>query len=540
MIPDLIFDGHSAILGRVGSGKSFAARGIVEGWLGASRRVCIIDPTDCWWGLRSNAAGDGAGFPVVVFGGDHADVPIGVRSGPRIANIVGTRNTPAIIVTGDMSGHERYQFMAEFLTELFRINRTSLHLVVDEADDIAPQKPFPESARMLGAMERVVRRGRVRGFQVMMITQRPAVLNKNVLTQADTLVAMRMPAPQDRKALDDWITGQADVDQAKEVLASLSALQRGEGWVWSPQNSVLIRQVFPLIKTFDSMRTPEHGEIIQEPTALAPVEVGDLLALLDPEIPADPKMPGKPGTVTQADLQAAEKRGYDRGYAEGGQKAFFRTLDIVQEGLLEEIESLRVSGKIVQKNQSAAKASPAPVAPAVPATPTVPRDARPSPAPLSDGVLHPAARKLLAESARHAPARFTWVQLATLAGLKPSGGHFNSGRKDLRDRGLILEDSNLVLASPAGIEEIGETTPAPSTPAERLDMWCARLPKPAPDMLRTIVNAGGWIDAEGLASTLGIQPRGGHWNLGIAMLRNNGLIEASGKDYRASELFGGA
>src|SRR5438874_1683886 len=27
---------------------------------------------------------------------------------------------------------------------------------------------------------------------------------------------------------------------------------------------------------------------------------------------------------------------------------------------------------------------------------------------------------------------FTWGQLATLAGLKPSGGHFNAGRKDLR------------------------------------------------------------------------------------------------------------
>jgi hypothetical protein len=43
--------------------------------------------------------------------------------------------------------------------------------------------------------------------------------------------------------------------------------------------------------------------------------------------------------------------------------------------------------------------------------------------------IHPAARKLLTALVQHAPARFTWGQTATLAGLKPSGGHFNSGRK---------------------------------------------------------------------------------------------------------------
>jgi hypothetical protein len=46
--------------------------------------------------------------------------------------------------------------------------------------------------------------------------------------------------------------------------------------------------------------------------------------------------------------------------------------------------------------------------------------------------LRPAARKLLLALAQHGPARFTWGQAATLAGLKPSGGDFNAGRKSLR------------------------------------------------------------------------------------------------------------
>jgi hypothetical protein len=49
--------------------------------------------------------------------------------------------------------------------------------------------------------------------------------------------------------------------------------------------------------------------------------------------------------------------------------------------------------------------------------------------------IHPAARKLLTAAARHAPGRFTWGQLAILAGLKSSGGHFNAGRKELRAAG---------------------------------------------------------------------------------------------------------
>ena len=63
--------------------------------------------------------------------------------------------------------------------------------------------------------------------------------------------------------------------------------------------------------------------------------------------------------------------------------------------------------------------------------------------------MHPAARKLLAAAAQHAPGRFSWGQLATLAGLKPSGGHFNSGRKLLRDAGYIAEANDLVEVTPA-------------------------------------------------------------------------------------------
>jgi hypothetical protein len=45
-------------------------------------------------------------------------------------------------------------------------------------------------------------------------------------------------------------------------------------------------------------------------------------------------------------------------------------------------------------------------------------------------------------------------------------------------------------------------------------------------MLRILAARGErYMDAEDLATVLGKKPSGGHWNSGIAVLRNNGLIE---------------
>ena len=45
------------------------------------------------------------------------------------------------------------------------------------------------------------------------------------------------------------------------------------------------------------------------------------------------------------------------------------------------------------------------------------------------------------------------------------------------------------------------------------------------------------VDADELAAALGKKSSGGHWNSGIAILRNNGLIETDGRRYRTAVLF---
>ena len=102
----------------------------------------------------------------------------------------------------------------------------------------------------------------------------------------------------------------------------------------------------------------------------------------------------------------------------------------------------------------------------------------------------------------------------------------------------MAETNGLVTATPSGLKAAGEVPPAPSTPAERLALWCDRLPAPAPEMLRTLAaQSERYMDAEELTAALGKKPSGGHWNSGIAVLRNNGLIEADGRRYRTAALF---
>lgn len=90
-IPAAALKESVAFIGRTGSGKSYAAKGAVEQLLRDGARVCIVDPTGVWFGLRSSADGHAAGFPVVVFGGAHADQAIGEASGGPLATITRPR-----------------------------------------------------------------------------------------------------------------------------------------------------------------------------------------------------------------------------------------------------------------------------------------------------------------------------------------------------------------------------------------------------------------------------------------------------------------
>jgi hypothetical protein len=279
-ISDTALETALAIIGRTGSGKTYAAKGLCERLLGESRRICIIDPTGAWWGLRIGLDG-GAGFPVVIFGGEHADIPLAADAGETLGEAIAHGKVPqAVIDVSEFSNAEQIRFLTAFCETLYaRTNRQPLHLICDEADILAPQNPLPEARRLQGAMNKIVRRGRIKGLRPILITQRPAVIDKSVLGQANTLIAMRLTAPQDRKAISEWMAGHG-LD--KKIVDELPRLPVGTGLVFSGDAEAVERVQFPAIATHDSSRAPKEGEQEKAPQPLDENGLEELRAALAP------------------------------------------------------------------------------------------------------------------------------------------------------------------------------------------------------------------------------------------------------------------
>jgi hypothetical protein len=168
------------------------------------------------------------------------------------------------------------RFFTDFADTILRTNRGPLRLVIDEAHLFAPQAGTRGAGAMpdmLHAANNLISLGRSRGLRIVLISQRPAKVHKDSLTQVESLVAMRLIAPQDRKAVEEWIADQADKETGKEIIASLPSLKTGEAWVWSPEANFLKRVVFPMPTTYDSSKVQGTGKAAKR---LSPIDLEKL------------------------------------------------------------------------------------------------------------------------------------------------------------------------------------------------------------------------------------------------------------------------
>jgi hypothetical protein len=450
--PDKILDKHLGILGINGSGKTYTAKGLAERLLDAKQRVCVIDPTGVWYGLKSSATGKSAGYPVVIFGGPHADLQISGSHGEAIAEAIGTSSTSAIIDTSLMRGGERTKFFADFAETLRIKNKGPLNLFVDEAHLFMPQGRVadPQSANMLHAANNLISLGRSRGLRVTIISQRPAKIHKDSLTQVHSLIAMRLIAPQDRAAVEAWIADQADVSRGKEIIASLPSLKTGEGWLWAPEINMLERVKFPKISTFDSSKSPDGegtGSIVLAPINLDAIQ-GRLASLKQEKVANDPstlkrrvaelevQLRAKPTALRAPDTKAiiaATAEAYRKGY-DDGIGAYRMSFAAVRATLAQ-----RVFDTITRASLSAPKAPKRP-------TPTkLPPEALSERPPAQKTVIRPGEVSLSGPERRILKSLQFWKsighaeptrhQVALVAGYSPNTSSFKNALGSLRTAG---------------------------------------------------------------------------------------------------------
>ncbi|MBV8972985.1 MAG: hypothetical protein JO290_11920 [Sphingomonadaceae bacterium] len=566
-IPAVALDDKLAILGASGSGKTVTAKGAVEALLAERRHVVVLDPTGVWHGLRTDAAGTGAGFDIPIFGGLHGDVPIGEGDGAAIARVIVDQRLSAVVdLSALRSGPAQRRFAAGLLATLRTKPRGNFHLVFDEADEFAPQTAQDgDGERLKEDMIWVAKRGRVDGFVPLWITQRPADMAKAVLSQAQTVVLHQLIIAHDRKAAEGWLKGNGEPDAVKEIMASLPSLQVGERWVYSPRLHILERGRSALPATYDSSRTPLPGEIVAEPKLLASLNLAAIKAALapaagdvepagedGPPIPEERRVAMRERVLApirerdariaaleaeceqlRAALKEADARtdAFAAGIAEMMQIAWRLNPPVLYAGIdvgVGDVEALK-------RDVRRAGPAQAPIihggirgtlehAAAAPAKAAKPRASK---SPAEPGALNAAALKLIGLADAVAPAELTIGQAATLCGYSPDGGFFRTALKQLQGNEHVILDGNRLVRRWVGLRPKGMNR------ASMLASWKNALPGAAPKIIDAIEGVPGTWTVEGIAERVGYAPTGGFFRRAMKALRDAGvLVETPGGELK--------
>lgn len=543
-----------AILATRGAGKSFTSAVLIEEFYAAQVQTVTIDPTGVYWGLRSDAKGTGEGLPIIVLGGAHGDVPLAETAGKLIADLVVDTGQSLVLDLSDFeSDGAQCRFMTDFAERLYRRkarSRTTLHLIVDEADEFAPQQPQAKEARMVGAMAKLVRRGRSRGIGLTLITQRSASLNKNMLDLVETLLLMRMLGPRDREAANGWIKHKNLADELG-VLGSLPSLPTGTAWVWSPLRNVLEKVAMRRIDTFDSYVTPKPGEVRIEPKALAKVDLDKLGAQIkataekakaeDPaalrgrisELERELKN-GHAPAVDNAALEAAEARGKHIAL-----EAVGRLASALAESIGNAVEACTTAQRCMESYATFIKTQ----AESIKRIPLSAEYSKNIPQTAKHKVQFADMRKLASSNTETLPASRQKIldallllegmgidtpsrtQLALWSEVSPtSGGYFNN-LGALRTAGLIDYPSpNLVAMTDAGREQAQVTEGISSL--EMQESIVRKVGNSRGVILRALIGIHpNEIPRDDLAAMIGVSPTSGGYFNNLGALRTLGLID---------------
>ncbi len=474
-IPSAALAQHVIALGKTGSGKSSKLRVIVEHLLEGNRPVCIIDPKGDWWGLKSSADGRQSGFPIVIFGGEHADVPLNPHAGAAVAELVATGNRSCLIDLGGWMVGERTRFFIDFAAALFKHARGARHLVIDEVHNFAPKgKVFDvDAGKALHWANRLASEGRGKGLTLIAASQRPQKVHNDFLTSCETLIAGRVIHKADRDAIKDWIDGCADPAKGREVLAELAGMKRAEAWVWSPEIEFgPARITFPMFQTYDSFK-PQGADqaklkgwaevdldevktklaaVVAEAQAKDPAILQRRIAELQRDLAAAKRAQPTPAGTTQEELRIARAQGIDAGRAQvrneiqsrvvGVGKAIEEAL-LRQQGLLDVVERIepvpiKISKALVTSIERHVSL------PAAAANPIIGKRIAPQAAPRSrvgNGELPPVAYRVLNALAEleqmgaASPARELVAFMAGYSHLQSTG--FVKAMGSLRTAGMI-------------------------------------------------------------------------------------------------------
>lgn len=182
-----------SVLGITGSGKTNTSAVILEEMLKYKYPMAVVDIDGEYWGLKEQ-------FEILVVGkSKNVDIKVNVEHARQIAEMSISKNIPVIL---DMSGflyEDTYEFLLNYMEEIWDLAgkfRKPYEIVLEEAHEFIPQSTNNDLKEIL---TRIALRGRKRGLGTIILSQRSAKVEKDVLTQAEILFLHKVVHPSDMK-----------------------------------------------------------------------------------------------------------------------------------------------------------------------------------------------------------------------------------------------------------------------------------------------------------------------------------------------------
>ncbi|EJN61535.1 helicase HerA domain-containing protein [Halogranum rubrum] len=239
-----ILTGRGFVTGKSGSGKSNTASVVIEKLLDSQFPVLIVDTDGEYYGLKEQ-------YEILHAGADdECDIQVSPEHAEKIANLALEQNVPIILdVSGYLDEADAEEMLLKVSRQLFakekKLKKPFL-MLVEECHEYIPEKGgMGEAGKML---IKIAKRGRKHGLGIVGISQRPADVKKDYITQCDWLVWHRLTWRNDTKVVGRIL--------GSEYANAIEDMGNGEGFLMTDWSESLRRVQFHRKKTFDAGATP--------------------------------------------------------------------------------------------------------------------------------------------------------------------------------------------------------------------------------------------------------------------------------------------
>jgi hypothetical protein len=239
-----ILTGRGFVTGKSGSGKSNTVSVMLENLLDNNFPVLVVDSDGEYYGLKEE-------YEVLHVGADdECDIQVTADHAEKIASLALEENIPIILdVSGYLDDDDADELVLETTRHLFakekKLKKPFL-VVIEECHEYIPeQSGMGEAGKML---IKIGKRGRKHGLGIVGISQRPADVKKDFITQCDWLVWHRLTWRNDTKVVGRIL--------GSEYADAIEEMGDGEGFLVADWASDIQRVQFHRKRTFDAGATP--------------------------------------------------------------------------------------------------------------------------------------------------------------------------------------------------------------------------------------------------------------------------------------------